>query len=170
MAGKTLEFAGSIKNFKAQDGKITIQMDTQTSKVSLDKLDEISQSGGLQITLEASQQEMIDDEGNVDKDAENSENEAAESDNAEGSENVQQDLFDEDGKNEEGQDVDQGEAAENTEPRDEKTDSGYVSIADADDEPDPEVVEDSFGDEIDDADLNETAQLGLVDDAGVPAE
>lgn len=45
MVGITLEFAGSIKNFKTQDGKITIQMDMQTSQVLLDKLDEILQSG-----------------------------------------------------------------------------------------------------------------------------
>ncbi|MDF7683396.1 hypothetical protein PT287_07760 [Lactobacillus sp. ESL0679] len=65
MAGKTLDFNGKIKNFKAQDGTVTITVTADAQDMSLDQLSEIAQAGGLSFQLEASQQEMIDDNGEV---------------------------------------------------------------------------------------------------------
>ncbi|WEV42975.1 hypothetical protein OZX56_05350 [Lactobacillus sp. ESL0684] len=62
MAGKTLDFNGKIKNFKAQAGEVTITVTADTEDVSLDELNEVSQAGSLSFGLEASQQELIDDE------------------------------------------------------------------------------------------------------------
>ena len=65
MPGKTLDFNGKIKNFKAQDGTVTITVTADAQDMSLDQLSEIAQAGGLSFQLEANQQEMVDENGEV---------------------------------------------------------------------------------------------------------
>ncbi len=60
MNGKVLQFKGLINNFKTKDGKVTIQLETDTQNVSLDKLNEFTDQT-IGINLESAQTELIPD-------------------------------------------------------------------------------------------------------------
>lgn len=61
MQGKVIIFKGNIKSFKTSGGKVTLQITADTSDVSLDRLNEISE-GAVMVNLEASQTELLTQE------------------------------------------------------------------------------------------------------------
>lgn len=61
MQGKVIIFKGNIKSFKTSGGEVTLQITADTSDVSLDRLNEISE-GAIMVNLEASQTELLTQE------------------------------------------------------------------------------------------------------------
>lgn len=62
MTGKTIKFQATTNNFKVNGNKVVLQLDADllTHKINLDKLKDIAFDGnGVQVSLEADQQELV---------------------------------------------------------------------------------------------------------------
>ena len=62
MTGKTIKFQATTNNFKVNGNKVVLQLDADllTHKINLNKLKDIAFDGnGVQVSLEADQQELV---------------------------------------------------------------------------------------------------------------
>lgn len=62
MTGKTIKFQATTNNFKVNGNKVVLKLDADllTHKINLNKLKDIAFDGnGVQVSLEADQQELI---------------------------------------------------------------------------------------------------------------
>ncbi|WEB23396.1 hypothetical protein PUW61_06840 [Lactobacillus crispatus] len=62
MTGKTIKFQATTNNFKVNGNKVVLQLDADllTHKINLNKLKDIAfDDNGVQVSLEADQQELI---------------------------------------------------------------------------------------------------------------
>lgn len=62
MTGKTIKFQATTNNFKVNGNKVVLQLDADllTHKINLNKLKDITFDGnGVQVSLEADQQELV---------------------------------------------------------------------------------------------------------------
>lgn len=65
MTGKTIKFQATTNNFKVNGNKVVLQLDADllTHKINLNKLKDIAFDGnGVQVSLEADQQELVQQE------------------------------------------------------------------------------------------------------------
>ncbi len=75
MTGKTIKFQATTNNFKVNGNKVVLQLDADllTHKINLNKLKDIAFDGnGVQVSLEADQQELISETDTDDKSKPNS--------------------------------------------------------------------------------------------------
>lgn len=75
MTGKTIKFQATTNNFKVNGNKVVLQLDADllTHKINLNKLKDIAFDGnGVQVSLEADQQELVPETDADDKSKPNS--------------------------------------------------------------------------------------------------
>lgn len=75
MTGKTIKFQATTNNFKVNGNKVVLQLDADllTHKINLNKLKDIAFDGnGVQVSLEADQQELVTETDADDKSKPNS--------------------------------------------------------------------------------------------------